>query len=95
MVNPSSAEVNLSINAIVCLSDPISAEDPAFSLIPLSKEIANFNFTQVYNFEMDFTPADTGEAARYNQKFIYLAVATKSADGKVVQYSKTRALISA
>ena len=90
----SANETNLSINAIVCLSDPKATGDPFYKLIPLSKEVAGFNFSQQYNLEIDLNVVDAPEIAKYNQKFIYLAVATKSADGQVVQYSRSYSLIS-
>ena len=87
-------EVNLSINAIVCLSDPKAAGDSFYTIISLSKEVAGFNFSQAYNFEIDLSSASVTKVAKYNQKYIYLAIATKSADDKVVQYSESYSLIS-
>jgi hypothetical protein len=87
-------EVNLSINAIICLNDPKVSGDSFYYLLSLSKEIANFNFSQAYNFEIDLSDASVNKIAKYNQKFIYLAVASKSADNKVIKYSKSYALIS-
>jgi len=86
--------VNLSINAVICHSDPKSASDPYFKVISVSKEVANFAFNQVYNFEIDLDLDDAVEVAAYNQKFIYLAVAMKSADDQVIKYSKSYSLIS-
>jgi hypothetical protein len=90
----SANETDLSIDAIVCLSDPKADGDPFYKLIPLSKEVAGFNFSQVYNLEIDLNVVDAPEIAKYNQKMIYLAVATKSADGKLVQYSRSYSVLS-
>jgi hypothetical protein len=90
----SSIEVNLSINAIVCLSGPKEKDEPYYKIISFSKEEANFNFSHVCNFKFDLNVEDTSEVARYNQKIIYLAVATKTADNKVIKYSRTYSLIS-
>jgi hypothetical protein len=86
--------VNLSINAVISLSDPKSASDPFFMVIPVSKEVTDFEFTQVYNFEIDLNLDEAGEVAKYNQEFIYLAVAIKSADDQIIKYSKSYSLIS-
>jgi hypothetical protein len=87
-------EVNLSINAVICLSDPKAEGDPFYKMISLSKEIANFNFSKTYNFEIDLNAEDAGLVTGYNQKIIYIAVVTKRADDKVVQYSRSCSLIS-
>jgi hypothetical protein len=86
--------VNLSINAVISLSDPKSSSDPFFKVLSVSKEVANFVFGQVYNFEIDLDLDEAGEVAKYNQKFIYLAVAIKSADDQIIKYSKSYSLIS-
>lgn len=88
------AEVNLSINAIISLNDPKLLSDPFYYLLSTSKEIANFDFNQAYNFEIDLSDASVSKIAKYNQKFIYLAVASKSADNKIIDYSRSYALIS-
>ena len=90
----SANETNLSINAIICLSDPKAESDPFYKLISLSKDVTGFNFSQVYNLEIDLNVVDAPEIAKYNQKFIYLAVATKSADDQIVQYSRSYSVIS-
>jgi hypothetical protein len=86
--------VNLSINAVISLTDPKISSDPFFKVMSVSKEVANFVFGQVYNFEIDFDLDEAGEVAKYNQKFIYLAVAIKSADDQIIKYSKSYSLIS-
>jgi len=93
VTNISPSEVNLSINAIVCLSDPITNCDPFYKMISLSKEVVDFNFIQVCNFEIGLNPEEAGLVAMYNQKIVYLAVATKSEDNKVIKYSNTYSLI--
>lgn len=86
--------VNLSINAVISLSDPKSSIDPFFMVIPVSKEVADFVFGQVYNFEIDLNLDEAADVAKYNQKFIYLAVAIKSADDQIIKYSRSYSLIS-
>jgi hypothetical protein len=86
---------NLSINAVVCLSDPKVESDPVYKILSVSKEVAAFQFTQSYNLEIDFDVEDAAEIAKYNQKTVYLAVAIKSEDDQIVKYSKSYALISA
>ena len=86
--------VNLSINAVISLSDPKSSIDPFFKVLPVSKEVADFEFTQVYNFEIDLDLDEAADVAKYNQKFIYLAVAIKTADDQIIKYSRSYSLIS-
>jgi hypothetical protein len=90
---PSNA-VNLSINAVISLSDPKSSRDPFFKVIPVSKEEVNFVFNKTYNFQIDFSIDNAAAVAAYNQKFIYLAIAMKSANDQILKYSKSYALIS-
>lgn len=87
-------EVNLSINALVCYHDPINPEDAPFKMIALSKEVANHNFTQTYNLQLDYNVLQIALAAKYQHSILYLIVASKSADGKVVQNSATYTKLS-
>ena len=82
-------EINLSANALVVFHDPTNPDDPAFQIISLSKEVANFNFAQVYNLQIDFNVLQVAVASKYTKNILYLAVATKDAVGKVVQHSLT------
>ena len=87
-------EVNLSANALVCFYDPTSETDDPFQIISLSKEVATFNFTQTYNLQIDFNVLQEAVAAKYQHSILYLIVASKSADGKVVQNSSTYTKLS-
>jgi hypothetical protein len=60
----------------------------------VSKDVAAFDFTKVYNFEIDFGNEDTADLAKYNQKFIYLAVAITSDDDQLIKYSRSYSVIS-
>jgi len=82
-------EVNLSANALVVFSNPTVPTDPAFQVVALSKEVSNFNFTQNYSLQMDFNIVQVNIASKYQDSTLLLAVATKDAAGKVVQYSST------
>jgi len=82
-------EVNLSANALVCYYDPNNENDDPFKIIPLSKEIANFNFTQTYSLEIDFNVLQEVAAAKYQHSILYVCVVTKTAEGKVIQNSST------
>jgi hypothetical protein len=82
-------EVNLSANALVVFHNPVNPEDPAFQIISLSKEVANFDFAQTYDLQLDFNVLQEAIAGKYGKSILYLAVATKDAAGKVVQYSST------
>jgi hypothetical protein len=82
-------EVNLSANALVCFYDPANEADEPFKIIPLSKEVANFNFTQAYSLELDFNVLHEAVAAKYQHSILYVCVVTKTAEGKVIQNSST------
>ncbi|MEW6655002.1 MAG: hypothetical protein AB1394_16255, partial [Bacteroidota bacterium] len=82
-------EVNLSANALVCFYDPTSENDDPFQIISLSKEVASFNFTQTYSLQIDYNVLQEAVAAKYQHSILYLIVASKSSDGKVVQNSST------
>lgn len=82
-------EVNLSANALVCFYDPSNEADDPFKIIPLSKEIANFNFTQTYSLQIDFNVLQEAVAAKYQHSILYVCVVTKTAEGKVIQNSGT------
>ncbi len=88
-------EVNLSANAIVCFTDPTNPDDEPYQLIALNKEVAGFNFGQAYDLQLDFDVKQKLAAAKYTKSILYLSVATKTADGKVIQYSSTSPKASA
>jgi hypothetical protein len=87
-------ETKVSINAVVCLIGPKEATDNYYSIFSLSKEVAEFDFSKQYDFEIDLTPEKWALIAKYNQNIIYLAVATKSTDNKIFHYSKPYSKIS-
>lgn len=82
-------EVNLSANALICYHDPISESDEPFKMVALSKEIANYNFTQTNSLQMDYNVLQEAVAAKYQHSILYMCVVTKTAEGKVVQNSAT------
>jgi hypothetical protein len=87
-------ETKVSINAVICLIGPKEATDNYYSIFSLSKEVAEFDFSKQYDFEIDLTPEKGALIAKYNQNIIYLAVATKSTDNKIFHYSKPYSKIS-
>ena len=89
-----SDEVNLSANALVCYYDPSNEADEPFKIISLSKEVASFDFAQTYSLEIDYNVLQEAVAAKYQHSILYLIVASKSADGKVVQNSATYSKLS-
>jgi hypothetical protein len=94
LVNLSYNETGLSINSIICLIDPKNESDPYFILLSLAQDIPNFDFSKQYDFEIDLNPEQSPLVAKYKQKIIYLAVATKATNGKVIQYSRSYSQIS-
>ncbi|MCL5029912.1 MAG: hypothetical protein M1480_12945 [Bacteroidetes bacterium] len=85
----SAEEVNLSANAVVCFTYPSNPDDEPYQIISLNKEVANFDFTQAYDLQIDFDAKQKLIAAKYTKNILLLMVASKTADGKVVQYSST------
>jgi hypothetical protein len=84
-----SDEAKVSINAVVSLSDPKNADDPYLNIFALSKVVADFNFSEQYDFEIGLNPEAAANVAKYNQKIIYLAVAIKSKNNEIFCYSKS------
>ncbi len=87
-------EVNVSANAVVCYTDPTNPDDAPYQILALSKEVANFDFAQPYNFQLDLDVKQKLMAAKYTKSILFLIVASKTADGKVVQYSSTYPKVS-
>jgi hypothetical protein len=88
-------EVNLSANALVVYSNPVNPTDPEFQIVVLSKEVANFNYTQNYNLQIDYNIVQEGISAKYQDSVLLLVVVSKDAAGKVVQNSSTYSKVSA
>ena len=82
-------EVNLSANAVVCFTDPTNRDDDPYQIIALNKEVPGFNFNQAYDLQLDFDAKQKLIAAKYTKNILLLSVASKTADGKVIQYSST------
>lgn len=82
-------EVNLSANAVVCFTDPVNPDDEPYQIIACSKEIENYNFDQAYELQIDLDVRQQLIAAKYTKKILLLSVASKTADGLIVQYSAT------
>ena len=85
----SAAEVDLSVNALVSYMNPINPANPEFQVITLNKEIAAFDFTQPAAVNMALNVVQKQIAAKYQDSILYFAVASKNAEGKVIQYSAT------
>ena len=83
------AEVNLSANGVICYYDPINPADPAYGLITLNHEIANYTFDQTFELNIPFNVNQEALAAKYQHSILFFVVASKDADGKIVQYSAT------
>ncbi len=88
-------EVNVSANALVVFHDPANPDDAAFQIVSLFKDVANYNFAQTYDLQIDFNVLQEAVAAKYGKSILYLVVATKDTAGKVIQYSSTYSKASA
>ena len=82
-------EVNLSTNSVICYYDPVNPSDPAYGLITLNHEIANYTFDQTYELNIPFNVNQEALAAKYQHSILFFIVASKDADGKIIQYSAT------
>ncbi len=79
------AEVNLSINAVVCFIDSISKEQEPYRVIECAKEIENFKFERDCEVRLEFDRMQRLIAAKYSRCILYICAATKDAGGNVVR----------
>jgi len=80
-------EVNLSVNALICFHTPTSPDKPPFQLIALNHEIANHSFNQTAEVNIGYNQKQEQIANLYTGSILYVSVASKNAQGKVIQYS--------
>ena len=88
------SEVDLEIDAVVCYYNPNDPADEPFKLINLNKQEAGFDFTQAYALNLAYNVNQQNIAAKYQNSILYLAVASKDAEGNVVQYSATLTIVN-
>ena len=85
----SAEEVDLSIAAVIVYHNPTNPEDEPYRVIKLSKAEASFDFASAYTGTLPLDVVQQSIASKYQNSILYLAVASKSAVGNVVQYSAT------
>jgi len=85
----SANEVDLDIVAVVCYYNPVDPADAPYKLINLSKAEAGFDFANPYALNIAYNVNQQIVAAKYQNSIVFLAVASKDADGNIVQYSAT------
>jgi len=90
----SPTEISLSINTVICFSNPNAEDEPFYKMISLSSEVAGYDFSKTYDFEIGLKPEEEDLVAHYSQKIIYIAVVTKSADNKIIRYSQSYSKIA-
>jgi len=83
----SSEEVNLSVNALICFHTPTSPDRAPFQLISLNNEITGHTFNQSAEVNIPFDVKQTLIASHYTQRVLYVSVASKNTQGKIIQYS--------
>jgi len=88
----SGEEIDVEIDAVVCYYNPVDPLDPPYSLINFSTVEPNFVFSAPYNFTLNYNVNQQNLAAKYQNNILYLALATRNNDGKVIQYSSTLAV---
>lgn len=82
-------EVNLSANGVLCYFNPINPEDPEYQITSVNAEIAAYNFTQPHTVDIPLNVLQQAVAAKYQNSILFFIVASKNAEGKIVQYSAT------
>jgi len=82
-------EVNLSANGVICYFNPTNPEDPAYQITSLNAELAPYNFTQPFTVDIALNVLQQAVAAKYQNSILFFIVASKTAEGKIVQYSAT------
>lgn len=85
----SAEETNLSLNVLISFLDPEMQTDFLYKNIVFTDEFKRFDFSDKYDVEINFNDEEKALFAMYNQWIIYISVATKTADNRVVQYSRT------
>lgn len=85
----STDEVHCSFNAVICYHTPLTPGDEPYNIISISKLVPNYQFGQQYNLQMDLDVLQKAIAARYDSSIVYLAVAPKTADERILQNSGT------
>jgi hypothetical protein len=86
--------VNLSICAVISLSDPKDESEPSHLLSSITADFNKFNFSNPFEFEIPLCYDQICEIDKYNQKIIFIVILIKSADERVIKYSKTASIIS-
>lgn len=82
-------EVNLSANGLICYYNPTNPADPAYQITSINDEIANYDFTQTFELNISLNVLQEAVAAKYQNSILFFMVASKTAEGKIVQYSAT------
>lgn len=82
-------EVNLSANGVICYTNPTNPEDPEYQITSLNSELAAFNFIQANTVDIPLNVSQQAVAAKYQNSILFFMVASKDADGKIIQYSAT------
>lgn len=82
-------ESNLKAHALVCFYNPINPVDSAFQVIRSETPIDAVAKTAAFTISLTYDVLQAVIAGKYTNSFLYLAISSKDADGKVVQYSST------
>ena len=82
-------EVDLAAHVILCAYDPVDPEDDFYKLLPFSHTENNYDPSAVLNIALPMSNFQQNEVSRYNSTMILVAVASKDADGNIIQYSET------
>jgi hypothetical protein len=86
--------MNLSICAVISLSEPKNENEPSHLLSSLTTDFDKFNFSKLFDFEIPLCHEQLWEIEKYYEKIIFIAILIKSVDDRVIKYSKTASIIS-
>jgi len=84
-------ETNLSLNVIISFLDPEMRSGVLSRNIVFSDEVERFDFSDKFDVEINFNYEEKALFKLYHQWIIFISVATKTTDNRVVQYSRTYA----
>ena len=87
----SADEKDLSASVMLSVYDPIDSGDDFFKIITFKDTESDYDPSSALSLSLAIDQVQQNEIAKYNTKLLFVSVATKDADGKIVQYSDTYA----
>jgi len=82
-------ELSIAVSTLVVLHTPNSADDPAFRIFNLEKDVELFNFQSVYTAELPLSAVQSALIGNYSNTIFYVTCITRTVANKIVQHSAT------